>query len=412
MDAQLNQNSSPPAPAAGDVPVHASDTQPIATAIAATLTIPASAPQAVPGQSWWWQLTPSWRAMLAVTGLVLFGLLIQLLAPVLTPFMFGAILSYLGAPAVGWLAKRGVPRTAGAILVIVALIGFIAGMVLVVAPLVSSEIATIVAKMPELLNRAQTEWLPWVNKSFGLSIAFDVSHLKDLATENAGAIGNLTSKLAGSAKLGGQVLITLLVNITLIPVVMFYLLRDWPNLVDGIDALVPASIRPTVRDLAREIDAVLSEFLRGQGIVMIALATYYCIALSVVGLEFALPVGLVTGLLVFIPYVGFGLGSLLGMLAALTQFSTPGPIIAVAVVFMLGQLLEGFVLVPYLVGDRIGLHPLAVIFALMAFGQLFGFVGVLLALPASAAMLVAFRMLHKSSSAPPAAPATAAPPSS
>jgi predicted PurR-regulated permease PerM len=207
-------------------------------------------------------------------------------------------------------------------------------------------------------------------------------------------------------------LITLLVNITLIPVVMFYLLRDWPNLVDGIDALVPASIRPTVRDLAREIDAVLSEFLRGQGIVMIALATYYCIALSVVGLEFALPVGLVTGLLVFIPYVGFGLGSLLGMLAALTQFSTPGPIIAVAVVFMLGQLLEGFVLVPYLVGDRIGLHPLAVIFALMAFGQLFGFVGVLLALPASAAMLVAFRMLHKSSSQPPAAPAAAAPPSS
>jgi predicted PurR-regulated permease PerM len=268
-------------------------------------------------------------------------------------------------------------------------------MVLIVAPLISNEIANIAEKFPELLARAQNQWLPWVNQTFGLSLSLDLSQLKTLATENKGVVTDITSRIAGSAKLGGQVLITLLVNLTLIPVVMFYLLRDWPQAIDGVDSLVPRAMKETVRDLAREIDAVLSEFLRGQGLVMMALATYYCIALKIVGLEFALPVGLVTGLLVFIPYVGFGLGLILGMLAALTQFSTPGPIIAVAAVFAVGQILEGFVLVPYLVGDRIGLHPLAVIFALMAFGQLFGFVGVLLALPLSAALLVAVRMLRK-----------------
>jgi predicted PurR-regulated permease PerM len=414
MDAQLNQNSSPPSPTPGDVGALTPDSSKAGDGLLPSL-LAETAQNVVPVNTpWWRQLSPSWHLVAVIASVVLAGLLIQSLAPVLTPFMFGAILSYVGAPAVAWLAKKRVPRAAGAVAVIIALVGFVAGMVLVVAPLISSEVARIAAKMPELLTRAQTEWLPWVNKTFGLALAFDLSQLKELATENAGAIGDITSKLAGSAKLGGQVLITLLVNVTLIPVVMFYLLRDWPELVDGVDSLIPRAMQATVRELAREIDAVLSEFLRGQGMVMIALATYYCIALKIVGLEFALPVGLVTGLLVFIPYIGFGLGCMLGMLAALTQFSTPGPIIAVAAVFGVGQILEGFVLVPYLVGDRIGLHPLAVIFALMAFGQLFGFVGVLLALPLSAALLVAVRMLRRRlQQAPqvvaPATPAVASP---
>jgi predicted PurR-regulated permease PerM len=414
MDTDSKQNSSPPQDAP---PLLAKE------ATAAILSAPHVAPAAgvatpavlaarePSATSFWKHLSPSWRAVALIAGLLLIGLLIQALGPVLTPFMFGAILSYVGAPLVTWLAKKRVPRAAGAVIVIVALVGFVAGMVLVVAPLISSEVARIAEKMPELLTRAQTEWLPWLNQTLGLSLSFDVSQLKTLATENASTLGDITAKLAGSAKLGGQALITVLVNITLIPVVMFYLLRDWPELVDGVDSLVPNSLQTTVRELAREIDAVLSEFLRGQGMVMLALATYYCIALKAVGLEFALPVGLVTGLLVFIPYIGFGLGCMLGMLAALTQFSTPGPIIAVAAVFGIGQILEGFVLVPYLVGDRIGLHPLAVIFSLMAFGQLFGFVGVLLALPASAALLVAIRMLRKQLAQPTTQPLSPMPPS-
>ena len=344
---------------------------------------------------WWVELTPSLRALAIVAALAAFGFLVNALAPVLTPFMFGAILSYIGAPIVAWLARRRVPRTAGAVLVIIAIAAFMGGLMLVVAPLVSSEISRITEALPALLTKIQEQWLPWLNATFGTAFSFDLTQLKMLAKDNAGAVSGISAKLAESLQFGGQILLGLIVNLTLVPVVMLYLLRDWPQMIDGIDGMIPHSIRSTVRDLAREIDAVLSEFLRGQGMVMLALATYYCIALKIVGLEFALPVGLVTGLLVFIPYIGFGLGMMLGMLAALTQFTTPGPIIAVAAIFIIGQTLEGFVLVPYLVGDRIGLHPLAVIFALMAFGQLFGFVGVLLALPASAALLVLMRTLQR-----------------
>jgi predicted PurR-regulated permease PerM len=337
--------------------------------------------------------------LVLVAMVAAFGWLLQVLAPALAPFMFGAILAYVGTPAVAWLARHRVPRVVGALLVIVTFAALLFGLVVVVAPLVSNEIAQISAKAPDLISRVQTEWLPWLNQTFGLTLAFDLSQLKTLAQENAGALGQLSSQVAGSLKLGGQMLLGVLVNLMLVPVVMFYLLRDWPALVEGVDALIPRTVRPMVRELAREIDAVLSEFLRGQVLVMAALALYYCIALRIAGLQFWLPVGLVTGLLVFVPYVGFGLGLSLGMLAALTQFSSAGPILGVAAVFALGQVLEGFILTPTLVGDRIGLHPLAVIFALMAFGQLFGFVGVLLALPASAALLVALRTLRRGLSA-------------
>lgn len=425
MDTQPKENSSLPehdAPAAAaqvtdDAAIAAS-----ANVAPATPAAPIVAPELPQGSnsgenatglfslSWWQRLSPSWHAFGAIAGLVLIGYLIQALSPVLTPFMFGAILSYVGAPIVAWLALKRVPRAAGAVVVIVAFVGFMAGMVLVVAPLISNEVASIAEKFPDLLARAQSQWLPWINQTFGLSLSLDFSQLKTLAAENKSVVSDITSRIAGSAKLGGQVLITLLVNLTLIPVVMFYLLRDWPQVIEGVDSLMPRAMKSSVRELAREIDGVLSEFLRGQGLVMIALASYYCVALKIVGLEFALPVGLVTGLLVFIPYVGFGLGLILGMLAALTQFSTPGPILAVAAVFAVGQILEGFVLVPYLVGDRIGLHPLAVIFALMAFGQLFGFVGVLLALPLSAALLVALRLLRRRVASDP--PPQLAPPAS
>ena len=355
-----------------------------------------STPAATAGPRWWSELTPTLRAVL-ISGLVIaLGFLISSLASVLTPFIAGAILSYITAPVVAWLAARRVPRAAGAVLIVLTIVALIAGLVLVVVPLVSYEISQIATKMPELITRAQTEWLPWVNARLGTTISFDLTQLKSLMQDNAGAVGDLSAQLAGSLKLGGQMLLGVIVNAMLLPVVMFYLLRDWPTLIDGVDHLVPRSARPMVRNLAREIDAVLSEFLRGQGLVMLALATYYCIALKLAGLQFWLPVGLVTGLLVFIPYIGFGMGFLLGMLAALTQFSTAAPIIMVAVIFGVGQILEGFALTPYLVGDRIGLHPLAVIFALMAFGQLFGFVGVLLALPASAALLVALRVFQRS----------------
>lgn len=394
------ENFSPPVTAGTKAPESSAGA---AHAEPPAITVPAATATG-PRPLWWTDLSPSVRALLTLGMLVAAGFLLQSLAPVLTPFMFGAILSYVGTPVVAWLARHRIPRAAGAVLVIISMGAALFGMVLVVAPMVSSEISQIAAKLPDLLTRAQNEWLPKVNEVMGLSLSLDLSQLKTLVQDNAGALGNMSASLAGSMKLGGQFVLGLIVNMMLAPVVMFYLLRDWPTLIDGIDGLVPRAARSTVRDLAREIDAVLSEFLRGQGLVMLALALYYCIALKLAGLQFWLPVALVTGLLVFVPYIGFGLGCLLGMLAALTQFTEAGPILAVLAVFGLGQILEGFLLTPYLVGDRIGLHPLAVLFALMAFGQLFGFVGVLLALPASAALLVALRMLRRRLAAADCAP--------
>ena len=385
------ENFSPPLEVALLSPPHAA----VDGVKAAPNALPAALATAT-GPRWWIELTPTLRALLIAGMVIALGYLISALAPVLTPFIAGAILSFIAAPVVAWLAAHRVPRAMGAVLIVLTIGALIAGLVLVVVPLVTNEISQIATKMPELITRAQTEWLPWVNARLGTTISFDLTQLKSLMQDNAGAVGDLSAQLAGSLKLGGQMLLGVIVNAMLLPVVMFYLLRDWPTLIDGVDHLVPRSARPMVRNLAREIDAVLSEFLRGQGLVMLALATYYCIALKLAGLQFWLPVGLVTGLLVFIPYIGFGMGFLLGMLAALTQFSTAAPIIMVAVIFGVGQILEGFALTPYLVGDRIGLHPLAVIFALMAFGQLFGFVGVLLALPASAALLVALRVFQRS----------------
>jgi predicted PurR-regulated permease PerM len=199
--------------------------------------------------------------------------------------------------------------------------------------------------------------------------------------------------LAGATS-WGLIMIGVLVNIALIPVVMFYLLRDWNLLIARIDELVPRRWAPLVRQLAHDIDKVLAEFLHGQMLVMISLAAYYAIALSLAGLQFALPIGILTGLLVFIPYVGFGLGFILGMLAALLQWNGWPGFFAILAVYGVGQLLENYVLIPFLVGKRIGLHPLAVIFALLAFAQLFGFAGVLLALPVSAALLVGLRHLR------------------
>jgi predicted PurR-regulated permease PerM len=236
-----------------------------------------------------------------------------------------------------------------------------------------------------------TQVAPWIDQHFGVHLAFDFDTVRDFIAENAQAAQQLSVKLLSGVRAGSGILVALLVNVALIPVVMFYLLRDWPTLFARLEDLVPLRWQPKTREVARQIDSVLAEFLRGQLMVMAVLAVYYAVALSIAGLDRAIAIGVLTGLLVFIPYVGFGLGLVLGIIAALLQWHGLGPFLAVVAVYGIGQLLENYVLVPYLVGDRIGLHPVAVIFALLAFGELFGFAGVLLALPLSAALLVALR---------------------
>ncbi|MCL2297060.1 MAG: AI-2E family transporter [Proteobacteria bacterium] len=337
----------------------------------------------------------SWRHYVWVIGaVVVFVLLLQGLGPILTPFFAGAILAYLGSPLVEGLSKKGVSRTLGTLAVIVLLLAAISVLLLVLIPLIRSEASVIAKRVPELFDHFTTTLLPTIESWLGITLSLDMNALRTLLADNLDSAQAVSLHVLTGVKSGGQLLLSIIINIVLIPVVMFYLLRDWNILLRGIDDLVPRRWHGKTTEIAGQIDAVLAEFVRGQCLVMLALCVYYVTALWAVGLEFALPIGLLTGLLVFIPYVGYGIGLTLAVVAALLQWSGWPPFLAVLAVYGVGQLLESYVLTPRLVGDRIGLHPLTIIFVLLAFGQLFGFVGVLLALPMSAAMLVALRHLR------------------
>jgi predicted PurR-regulated permease PerM len=330
-----------------------------------------------------------------VVGTVLaIAALLHWLGPILTPFLIGAILAYLGSPAVTWGQRHRVPRTVGTLLIMGFIFLLLLGLVLVLSPLVQTEFMQLSKRLPELAAALYAQIAPFLKEKFGIELQLDLPALRKLVAANAASMHDVSLKLLSGIQAGGTLLLGIVINLVLIPVVMFYLLRDWDILVNKVGELMPRRWFSTVRTIAIEIDDILAEFLRGQLWVMGVLATYYAIGLSLVGLQFAVPIGILTGLMVFIPYVGFGLGLVLGVVAALLQFAGWPGFIAVLAVYGIGQLLEGYVLVPWLVGDRIGLHPLAVIFSLLAFGQLFGFAGVLFALPASAALLVGLRHLH------------------
>ncbi len=316
------------------------------------------------------------------------------LGAVLTPFIVGGILAYLGNPIVKRCSKANIPRSLGTLIAVVVMGLALFALLLVLVPLIQAEVAILARRAPPLAEQFLNRIAPWIDEHFGITVQLDFATLKQLVTENAESAKAVSLQILGSVRSGGMIVVGLLVNLALIPVVMFYLLRDWDLLIARIDDLVPRRWLPLVRLLAHDVDKVLAEFLHGQILVMLSLATYYTVALWLAGLQFALPIGILTGLLVFIPYVGFGLGFVLGMLAALLQWTGWPQFIGVLAVYGIGQLLENYVLIPYLVGKRIGLHPLAVIFALLAFAQLFGFAGVLLALPVSAALLVGLRYLR------------------
>ena len=341
---------------------------------------------------------PSWLNWNAATLLLaFFGFvaLLWLLSPILAPFLAAAILAYILAPLVERLESKGIPRSLCTGIAVVGLLVAVAMLMLIVLPLFYKEVAQLVELIPGFVEQLKTRLIPWLSERWGIAINIDASSFRQLITDNLGDASGIAKKLFSSVSVGGLAVVGFLINVLLIPVVLFYVLRDWVIILGHVGRLIPRGMYPTVSVVAREIDAVLSEFLRGQVSVMLIMALYYVLGLWLVGLNFALPVGIITGLLVFVPYLGSGIGLLLGTLAAVMQFSADlNSIVLVWVVFGLGQLIEGFLVTPWLVGNRIGLHPLAVMFALLAFGQLFGFFGLLLALPASAAILVGLRHLN------------------
>jgi len=329
-------------------------------------------------------------AMWMAAGLAILALLYAL-SPILTPFLLAGILAYICNPLTDRIAAWGMPRMAAVIIVILALAALAAGLVLIILPLLYEEAAVLAARTPEAMALANEKLAPWLRQNFGLRLRFDSASLQKLAAGNWDTVQAILERIYSSLKIGGVALVGLAVNLMLAPVVMFYLLLDWHGMIERLGRSVPRPWHGKIDAIAADIDAVLSQYLRGQILVMAILAAYYSAALWLAGIPSAFSIGVFTGLLIFIPYLGYATGLILALLVAALQFAGWGPIVAVLIVYGIGQVLESFILTPFLVGERIGLHPLAVIFALMAFGQMFGFFGVLAALPASAALLVGLR---------------------
>lgn len=344
------------------------------------------------------QFTPTQKRAAAWTSIAALAVLVLwLLGPVLTPFVVAAVLAYALTPVVDRLdAAWGgrVPRVLAVVLVEVAFLLALICLLLLVVPVVAKELPLIRQQLPVLFERLQATLGPWLLQ-LGIPVSLDLASLREMVANYVNANwGDGLASLWPSLKLGGSVVLALVGNAVLIPVALFYLLMDWKPFVARAIELVPPRARPAFDAFTREADDVLGQYLRGQLLVMLAMAAFYSVGLALFGLDLALPIGAFTGLAMFVPYVGFGLGLLLALVAGLLQFASIKALVMVGVVYGIGQVFESLYLTPRLVGERIGLHPLAVIFALLAFGQLLGFVGVLVALPASAVLLVAIRRMR------------------
>jgi predicted PurR-regulated permease PerM len=337
--------------------------------------------------------SPRFAALQWLLFAALLSGLFYLLSPILLPFIAAAIAAYICNPLVNRLVRSNVPRSLAVILVMLSLLIAAVLLLLILLPLLQKELATLSIRLPIIIDTLRNKIAPYLQQIFGGFVQWDSTVLKAFALEHWQSAGGIAEKILPWLSSSGGAIAAGLANLLLIPIAMFYLLRDWPVLLGKIDALIPRRSHAKFSQIASEIDTVLAEFLRGQIAVMLLMSAFYSMTLWAVGLEFALPIGIVAGMLVFVPYLGMVLGLSLATLAAAMQFSALADVVWVWAVFGAGQLLEGMVVTPRLVGERVGLHPLAVIFALLAFGQLLGFVGVLLALPLSAILLVALRHL-------------------
>jgi predicted PurR-regulated permease PerM len=326
----------------------------------------------------------AWLAIAALTALALW-----LLGPVLTPFVVALVLGYALHPVVDRLVRRRWPRALAVGLVELLALLTVLAVVLLVLPILIKNLPALRDQIPVLLTRLDA-WLRPLAAQFGYEVSLDIASVREFVLTHLSdnTEGWLKAAL-GSLRIGGSFVLGLIGTAVLLPVVLFYVLMDWQRIVERAQGVVPPRYRAAFDGFMAECDHMLGQYLHGQLMVMGILAVFYSVGLALFGLDLALPVGVFTGLAIFIPYIGYGLGCVLALLAGLLEFGGWQGLIMVAVVYGIGQLVESFWLTPRLVGERIGLHPLVVIFALLAFGQLFGFIGVLIALPVSAVGVVA-----------------------
>lgn len=334
-------------------------------------------------------LFPNW--LLASLGIVAVLWLAHALLPVLTPFVAAALLTYICYPLQLRLTQRGLNANLAALLVMGTLGITTLTFLLILLPLLFQQMQVLFDALARLLAIAQSDWLPVLAEKTGVALTLDFEHFRDWILENSDGIRAVLPAVLRGLGDRGMAIVQLFTTLLLIPVVFFYFLRDADQQTPKFFTLIPPRHRPRVQHFLQECDTVLGGFLRGQLTVMLLMSVIYCTGLWIAGLDAALPVGLASGLLTFIPFVGTATGLFLGAISAFSQTGTLLGIWPTLLVFLIGQMLESNLITPKLVGERIGLHPVAVIFALMAFGQLFGFVGVMLALPMAAVTLVLMR---------------------
>jgi predicted PurR-regulated permease PerM len=331
-----------------------------------------------------------------MAGLLQLGGLLYLLHPILSPFLVGILLAYMGDPLVDRLERWKLSRTWGVIAVFALFSLILAILLLVLVPMLGKQLMRLYELLPQMLDWVQHQALPWVQLKFGLAEGFwRFDQLKAAFSEHLGKTTDIVGIILAQVTASGLALLGWLANLLLIPVVSFYLMRDWDLLMARLRELLPRSREAVVVKLVSECHEVLGAFLRGQLLVMLALGVMYAAGLMLIGLELGLLIGLLAGLASIVPYLGVVVGLGAAMAAGLFQFGVDFyPLLGIAIVFTIGQMLEGMLLTPLLVGDRIGLHPVAVIFAIMAGGQLFGFTRVLLALPVAAVIMVLVRHVN------------------
>ena len=327
-------------------------------------------------------------------ALLVFIALLWLLGDVLLPFVAGMVLAYLLDPIVRKLQKLGLSRPIASILIVVIAIAVIAFALITLVPLLGEQVSGFIQRLPEYAERirqlVQEQSNGWLGQLIGERLPDAEKQLGGVAAGAAGWAAGFLGSLAS----GGKALISILSIFVIAPIVAFYLLLDWERMIDAVDSWVPVPYRETVRGLAREMNAAISGFVRGQAIVCLILGTFYSIALISIGLHFGLLVGIVAAVLGFAPYVGTITGFMLAVGIAIAQFWPDWTMPALAAaIFLTGQFVEGNILQPFLVGKEVGLHPVWLMFALLAFAYLFGFVGLLVAVPTAAAIGVLVRFL-------------------
>lgn len=327
---------------------------------------------------------------------LLIAVLLYLLHNILSPFLVGILLAYLADPLVDRLERLGLSRTWGVVVVFSLFTLVFLALLLVLVPMLAKQLLRLYELAPQMLDWLQHVALPWVQNRLGLADGFwKFDKIKAAIGAHMGQTTDIVGIVLSQATASSLALIAWLANLVLIPVVGFYLLRDWDLMMAKLRSLLPRQREDQVVGLAGECHEVLGAFVRGQLLVMLALGVIYAVGLSLIGLELGLLIGLLAGLAAIVPYMGFIVGIGAALIAGLFQFGGDlYPMLGIVAVFMVGQALEGMVLTPLLVGDRIGLHPVAVIFAILAGGELFGFTGVLLALPVAAVIMVLLRHVH------------------